>query len=360
MCVGFGTHSRSRVEAPGFSFERVLPIFAGADILFGNCECTLSETGRQPGAYHSVQMRGQRDDVTGLKSAGFTVLNVANNHSMQHGRAPFIETVRMLEESGIAVCGLRAADCRAAVPASVERNGLDVAFLGYSLRPRQYFTDEPLYAEGDREHIIADVRHARDRHDAVVVSLHWGDEFVDTPSPEEVSLAHAVMDAGAALIVGHHPHVLRGVERYGRGFIVYSLGNFVCDMTWDERMRESAVLRCTLTPDGVSELELVPVRINGDCRPEPLVGDRRAALDRRIAALSDQFLNPTPAAPSDGARDYERVAGQALRDERRRAHRHFLQNLHRYPKGIVLQQLRTFVRNRFADRKRHSEIPGRS
>ena len=279
---------------------------------------------------------------------------------MQHGSAPFLETVRMIEESGIAVCGLRAADGRAAVPASVERNGLDVAFLGYSLRPRQYFTDEPLYAEGDREHIIADVRHARDRHDAVVVSLHWGDEFVDTPSPEEVSLAHAVMDAGAALIVGHHPHVLRGIERYGRGFIVYSLGNFVCDMTWDERMRESAVLRCTLTPDGVSELELVPVRINGDCRPEPLAGDRRARLERRIAALSDQLHNLRATAPPDEARGYRWVAEQALRDERRKAHRYFLRNLHRYPSGILVQQLRTFVRNRLADRWGSTANSGRS
>ena len=91
------------------------------------------------------------------------------------------------------------------------------------------------------------------------------------PHPADVQLAHAIVDAGADLIVGHHPHVLRGVERYRQGWIVYSLGNFVCDMLWDEELRETAICECRLTAAGLEDVRLIPVRINDDCQPVPLV-----------------------------------------------------------------------------------------
>jgi poly-gamma-glutamate synthesis protein (capsule biosynthesis protein) len=348
LCTGFGTHSRFKSRTPDFAFERVTSLFSGSDILFGNLECTLSEFGRRPGDYHSIQMRGHESYLHGLTSAGFQVLNVANNHSMQHGKQPFLETARLLRDNGIAVCGVGSTDYRHAVTEVVRANDLDVAFLGYSLRPRQYFTESPLYAEGKRESILADVRAAR-AGDVVVVSLHWGDEFIERPSPEDVALAHDIMDAGADLIIGHHPHVLRGVEKYGRGYIVYSLGNFVCDMLWDERMRESAIVRCRLSRDGASDLTLVPVRIGDDYRPAPLDNSQAAAIERRLEVLSDAIGTPT-AAFADELTQYHADADAALRWERRKAHRYFLRNAHHFPVGILIQQLTNFARNRLAER----------
>ena len=137
------------------------------------------------------------------------------------------------------------------LPVSITVAGVGLTFLGYSLRPRQYFTEEPLYAEGREDGILSDVRAARGESDVVIVSLHWGEEFIDRPSPDDVRLAHAIVDGGADLIIGHHPHVLRGVERRGRGWIVYSLGNFVCDMHWEEPLRETAKTR-HIRPSGNS------------------------------------------------------------------------------------------------------------
>jgi gamma-polyglutamate biosynthesis protein CapA len=356
LCAGFGGHSRFRSRPPGYAFEHVLPLLRDNDILFGNLECTLSESGRRPGNYQSIQMRGHEAYLDGLTAAGFHVLNVANNHSLQHGRTPFLETADLLRGAGIGICGLGASDYRRAVPAIVRARDLDVAFLGYSLRPRQYFTEAPLYAEGDREHILADVRAAR-THDVVVVSLHWGDEFFERPSPADIALAHDIMDAGADLIVGHHPHVLRGVEQYGRGYIVYSLGNFVCDMLWDERMRQSAILRCRLSREGTRDLTLVPVRIGDDYRPAP-VDDARAAVARsHLAALSDALAKARTSGSSEPMAQYERAADDALRDERRKAHRYFLRNAYRFPFGLLVQQFATFARNRLAER---GLLPGRA
>lgn len=351
LCAGFGTHSRCRGEPPAFPFRYVQPLLEGADILFGNLECTLSALGLRPRDYHSVQMRGQPGYVAALKAARFDVLNHANNHSMQHGAETFLDTVRMLQEAGIEVCGVAASDYRSAVPAIVERNGLNVAFLGYSLRPRQYFTREPLYAEGCRRSILADLVSARRTSDAVVVSLHWGDEFIDRPSAEDVDLAHDIMDAGAHLVIGHHPHVLRGIEPYGHGYIVYSLGNFVCDMLWNEPLRESAILECRVTAEKVTELKLIPLRIGDDCRPAPLAGTAAAALTRRIDGLSAALAGRGAHRAGEGEiADYRRAADLAHREERRKAHRYFLRNVARFPPGLLVQQIVTWGRNRLAER----------
>ncbi len=349
LCTGFGTHSRTRRKPPAFPFEHVSDVLGGADLRFGNLECTLSERGLRPNDYHSVQMRGHAGYVAGLVDAGFHVLNVANNHSMQHGPGPFEDTLNMLGDAGIGVCGVAQGSTSRAVLTTVQ--DLRVAFLGYSLRPRQYFTEPPLYAEGSREGIVADVRAARSTCDILVVSLHWGDEFIDRPSPADVQLAHAVVDAGADLIVGHHPHVLRGLERYGRGWIVYSLGNFVCDMLWGEELRETAICECRITKAGVEDVRLIPVRINDDCQPVPLSGEAATRLERRLATLSTALTRPEASSTAPGAAaDYEVAAHRAHAGERARSHRYFLRNVFRFPPRILAAQVTTYVRNRLAER----------
>lgn len=351
LCAGFGTHSRFRARGPAAAFEHVASVLSEADLLFGNLECTLSQQGLRKSDYHSIQMRGHPAYLDGLKEIGFDVLNHANNHSLQHGEESFRETVRMLQAAGISTCGVGADDFRVCTPTFIERNGMKVGFLGYSLRPRQYFVQPPLYAEGYEEHILDDVRRARAASDCVVVSLHWGDEFIDRASPDDVKLARAIIDAGASLIVGHHPHVLRGVERRGNGYIVYSLGNFVCDMIWDEPLRETAVLRCRLTPQGVEDLALIPVRINDDYQPVPLQGAAASKLSARLGKLSARLQ-----AVADGrevaetSAEYQHAAEEAHRLSRAKSHRYFLRKAYRFPPRIVVQQLATFVRNRLAER----------
>ncbi len=349
LCAGFGVHSQARRQSPGFMFDHVREVLARADLRFGNLECTLSEHGLVPNAYHSVQMRGQASYLQGLVDAGFHVLNHANNHSMQHGPAPFTDTVRMLEDAGIAVCGVKGPG-RTSAAVHRDVNGLRVTFLGYSLRPRQYFTEEPLYAEGLDEDILADVRAARSGCHVLIVSLHWGDEFIQRPAPSEVRLARAIIDAGADAIIGHHPHVLRGVERHGRGWIVYSLGNFVCDMLWDEPLRETAICECRLTPAGVEDVRLLPMRINDRCQPVPLLGAAAADLEARVAALGRGLVTAEGGAAVEGPDRYEVEAETALSIQRARSHRYFLRNAYRFPPGILVAQLKTYVRNRLTER----------
>ena len=199
--------------------------------------------------------------------------------------------------------------------------------------------------------MLADVRALRPTCDVLVVSLHWGDEFIDRPSPADVQLAHALVDGGTDLIVGHHPHVLRGVERYGRGWIVYSLGNFVCDMLWGEDLRETAICECRLTSTGVEDVRLIPARINDECQPVPLSGEAGARLGRRLAALGAALARPEAGSTAqEAAAEYDAAAYRAHSGQRSRSHRYFLRNAFRFPPRILAGQLTTYVRNRLAER----------
>lgn len=351
MCVGFGAFSRFRQESPLFPFQKVLPVLRRSDLLFGNLECTHSGHSRRDHDYHSVQMRGEARLVDALPEAGFGVVNVANNHSLQHGNDAFRDTVSMIQRAGLGCCGL-AADPLAtrAVPLVRSVNGLRIGFLGYSLRPRQYFEHVPLYAEGHADEMLRDVEALARQVEAVVVSVHWGEEFIQEPAPGEIALARRLVDAGAMLVIGHHPHVLRGIEHYGRGCIAYSLGNFVCDMVWDESLRTSAVLECELTPEGVRNVALTPVYINDDFQPEPLTG---AAAERTLASLAEMSsaIAGTPATDDpEASADYARRADAVHRGIRAKSHRFFLARFWRYPKVMLLQQLATYARNRVHER----------
>lgn len=351
MCVGFGAFSRFHREEPLFPFRKVLPVLRRAELLFGNLECTHSAQSLRDRDYHSVQMRGEARLVDALPGAGFKVVNVANNHSLQHGNNSFLDTVSMIQRAGLGCCGL-AADPLAtrAMPHVATVNGLSVGFLGYSLRPRQYFEHVPLYAEGHGDEMVRDVEALARQVDAVVVSVHWGEEFIQEPAPSEIALARRLVDAGAMLVIGHHPHVLRGIEHHGRGCIAYSLGNFVCDMVWDDTLRASAVLECELTPEGVRNVALVPVCINDDFQPEPLTG---AAAERALASLAEMSSAIAQAPATDDAEvnaEYARRADAVHRQIRAKSHRFFLAQFWRYPKVMLLQQLATYARNRLHER----------
>jgi poly-gamma-glutamate synthesis protein (capsule biosynthesis protein) len=354
LCVGFGAYSRFRSRPPIYPFQHALAELQSADVLFGNLECPFSDPALSDGSWASMQMRGDPRHVEGVRAAGFRVMNLANNHSMHHGRQPFLETVRLLEAHGIAPCGVSSSDHRVGTLQIVHVKGIAIGFLGYSLRPRQHFDYNPLYTEGDSAGIMRDVRDAKTRADVVVVSLHWGEEFVDRPSAADVRLARAIIDAGAHLIVGHHPHVVRGIETYRHGIIVYSLGNFVGDMAWEPRLRETFIFKCRIGRSGVSAPAFTPVWINDQYQPEVLTGTRATVLERRIQNLSAALAEHRPVSADANGEGYQQLADVALREHRKQSHRHFLSNLYRYPPRVVAQQIRAYVRRNLATRDAHA------
>jgi poly-gamma-glutamate capsule biosynthesis protein CapA/YwtB (metallophosphatase superfamily) len=246
-----------QAQGPGIVFAGVQSAFDSADILVGNLECTLTTGGEaQPKTY---TFAAPPETSKALSLAGFDLLDLANNHSMDFGSQGLIDTRNNLAQYGIATvgAGLNAAEARA--PVFIERNGLRVAFLAVADIPPEYrgfdahawiATDTtPGIAWAYTDQITADVKAAKAQADVVIVLLHAGHESKTEIMFEQAQEAHAAIDAGAALVIGAHPHVLQQIKLYHGGLIAYSLGNFVFD-EFDGKENMTAILHVVLTPAG--------------------------------------------------------------------------------------------------------------
>lgn len=249
-----------------YPFSQVKQELRSGDILFGNLECEIGEVGRPVPKIYSFS--APEEAAKELKRQSFTVLSLANNHTFDRGRLGLVRTMEVLQREGIAWTGAGRTLKEAQQPAIIERNGLRVAFLAYSdWNPETYLTlpDRPSIALADEVTIAADVMTAKAHSDAVVVSIHWGSERVSKPTSRQRALARIAIDAGADVILGHHPHVRQPVEWYHGKPIFYSLGNFIFDQ---HGVRASngwlAVLRLSKTGIQIEKLGQVEIR---ECQP---------------------------------------------------------------------------------------------
>jgi poly-gamma-glutamate synthesis protein (capsule biosynthesis protein) len=271
---------RLLAEGPSAPFAALSASLTQADILVGNLECVITERGApQPKAYVFAAPAAA---VQSLALAGFDVVGLANNHSLDYGADGLLDMLPRLSQAGIAVVGAGPDAAAARAPAIIERNGVRVAFLAYVDVPVEGRTgfdtrrwiagpDMPGLAWADPGEIAADVAAARASADVVVVLLHFGLEGRPQVTAEQETLARGAIDAGAALVLGAHPHVLQPVEQYGGGFIAYSLGNFVFD-GFDLPANYTAIFSARLTPRGVDSYDWVPAVVDGGF-PRPATPD---------------------------------------------------------------------------------------
>ncbi|MCL5996610.1 MAG: CapA family protein [Chloroflexi bacterium] len=281
-------------DATASPFAAPAPILQRADITVGNLECALGTSGKR--ARKTYTFLGPPAAAASLADAGFDVLSLANNHSLDYGTTALDETMRLLDAAGIQHAGAGSDEAAAHRPATLEVRGLRLAFLAYVNTPAEgSFAAATWSARGNRpgvawavpKRIAADVAAARQAADLVIVLLHSGYENAQNPSQIQRVAAHAAIDAGAALVIGAHPHVLQGVEYYGSGVIAYSLGNFVFDGLYGRS--ETAILHVTLGRTGVRAIEWTPVVLRNG-RPQPATGRQASAIRRRIERLSAMTL----------------------------------------------------------------------
>ena len=286
-----GVLARMRGSSPIYPFEKVIDLLRPADISFVNLECQLASSGR-PTPGKEVLFRSPPEAVLGLVEAGIDVVSLANNHSLDYGPAALLETMDALAHCGIAFVGAGFSRRSAYRPAYIKVKDRIVAFLAYSWR--FYLSVEadegsPGVAVLSEEALRRGIPEARRWADYVVVSCHWGWEYVERPTEEDVKLAHLAIDLGADLVVGHHPHVIQPVERYKNGLICYSLGNFVFDQR-RPGTREGLMLRAYLEGEGLAGAELIPVMIDPEeFRPYPATGAEARAILDRLKRLSKGF-----------------------------------------------------------------------
>lgn len=250
-------------------FEMVKKYFKDKDILFGNLETVLSNCGRK--AEKAALLHVSSDKVRYLKDAMFDILNVANNHIMDLGLEGFNETLGVLNINNLKFIGAGNQRFKQSY-IIIEKENLKFGFLGYSEGRVKYTKEEVFINAIDEDKIedkiINDIKKLKSQQcDIIVISIHWSIENVFYPSPKQIKLARNTIKDGATLVLGHHPHVVQGIEKYKNGLIVYSLGNFQFNTNLREKTRKSIILSVEISKNGIEDYEIIPVRINEDFLP---------------------------------------------------------------------------------------------
>lgn len=274
-----------------YPFAATVSALKNGDIAVGNLETPIALNGTE---FKNKKFRFKTDPraATALKRAGFSILTLANNHMLDFGDDGLRETIYNLDHQGIQHSGAGETLAMARREALVNCNGGKIAFLAYSLTyPEEFYAGNKRAgtAPGFQPYYQEDIARARTVADYVVVSFHWGMEKAVMPKSYQVAAAHRAVDAGADLVLGHHPHVLQGIEHYKGSVIFYSLGNYAFgSLSSSDR---SVIARVTLD-NGVKEVELIPLNVlNSEVRFQPrlLTGKKGQEVINRLNTMSKEM-----------------------------------------------------------------------
>ncbi len=271
-----------KIQANGAAsiLAKAAPLLTGADLRFCNLECPLSDSG--PRAPMQLMFRADPAAVDVLKRGGIDVVSLANNHTRNSGKQALYNTIDVLDANGIKWAGALGEYQAEPAPTRLTVGSLDVGFLAYT----QFPPSDALINERTLDDVCAQVREAAEACELLFVSVHWGDEYRREPTGWQVRWGHALVDSGADVVLGHHPHVLEGVEVYRGKVICYSLGNFVFDQRDVEAM-ESAVFRVEYLPGTGLQVVVRPVWIpRATFAPEPCLKERGRGILERVRRLS--------------------------------------------------------------------------
>lgn len=269
-------------NGPAYFFQNVKSIFEADDLTIVNMEGTLTEeTARQDKTY---AFKGPAEYTQILTDGDVEAANLANNHSHDYGDKSYTDTIAALDAAGITNFGYD----RTAV---MDVNGVKVGLVG---------TYELAEGMGCEDEMISNIKSVEDQGaQIVIVSFHWGIERENYPTENQVNLAHSAIDNGADLVLGHHPHVLEGIEVYNGKNIVYSLGNFCFGGNSNPSDKDTMIFQQTFTVQDGELVEdnvtnIIPCSISSDSsynnyQPTPLEGDEADRVKGRIDEYSSGF-----------------------------------------------------------------------
>lgn len=278
-----------------FPFANVKDSLSRFDVVFVNLESQLSDqNGRTEHPHNNLIFTGPPAGGFSLKRGGVTIVSTANNHALDFGVKALKETNRFLDQAGVLHIGTSEDSTGLYTPVVVERKGIRVAFFACTdVMNFEQSSWKKNVAEADTGKLLPAIRGIRDSVDAVVVSYHGGEEYADHPTRRTREFARQVIDGGADVFLGHHPHVPYGLELYGGKYIVHSLGNFVFrqpDRYWTQRSYGfSFVIEKDAKETRIVSVRCIPVRVG--FQPAFATGQHEIdTIMERIAAFSTQSI----------------------------------------------------------------------
>ena len=266
-------------------FSAVVHILKSTDLVVANLENPLTNGGNR--VKGKCTLRGSPNWAGVMRDIGVHLISLANNHMMDYGQEGLLNTIRALNSAGLEYVGAGKNRKEAYAPKLMKIKKTSIAFIARTSvivsSPSYAGESQPGVAYLDIEETKRNIKACKDQADLVILLIHWGLEEYHYPPPHQRILAKELIEAGADLILGHHPHVLQGVEVIGKSFVAYSLGNFVFDdIYWsfvDEEgqqqyrivkltrdKRKGAILRVKLSEKRFESYDFLPTYIRSDGR----------------------------------------------------------------------------------------------
>ncbi len=309
---GHGPKTFIKTRSP---FSKVNELFQNADFVIGNLEAALTDVNLCPEEPESVVLRGSPRDAHILTSANFRVLQVANNHTVQHGDEGFEETVSVLRANGIEPVGLNGQSVHV-----IEVKGRRIGFLSASDVPDNTNKCQSKYQKLDDD-FLNRVKNSVAKVDHLFVLFHWGLESSTEKMAYQVSMSSMLKNLGVRGVIGQHPHLFYEVTCDDDFVFAPSLGNFVFDLAWDKRLLKTGILDLVISDDKVHAwIWPVSIRQNG-CLPS--VSSERVAVKTKLKL-------------------YE--LGSSMTGEQARKTKYFIMNIF---KGDTRLKLKFFLRKIF-------------
>ena len=288
--------ARFKEDPEAFRFPEIAKILEPYDIVFANLENPVALGGSpHPVQNPDVCFRAHPESLQVLENLGVCAVSVGNNHLLDYGAEALTETLDHLTARGIAWSGAGRSYAEANRPLELEVRGHKVAIFSHcfvlSASTERATKTKPGVADHKIGRLLKGIRSFRARGYDVHVSVHWGIEYVFFPISYQVRWARKMIDAGAALIIGHGPHYPQGFEEYRGGRIIYSLGNFIFDEPQKFSQR-SFIYGTRIEPSGLAGNEIYPVHAV-DGLPRVVHGRDRQRLIGLLDALSRRYRKMT-------------------------------------------------------------------
>jgi poly-gamma-glutamate synthesis protein (capsule biosynthesis protein) len=286
------------IDEKGYSYVwgDLLQNIRSNDVNVINLETTLTHSDKR--VEKVFNFKASPDKVASLQEARVTIANVANNHILDFSEAGLLETLRTLKKAGILYAGAGANRQEATAPALLTRKGFRIGMLGFTdnepgwkAGPGKSGTNYiDINRETDRQEALGAIDRLRKQADLVIVSIHWGPNMQEHPSPLFIEFAQRMIDHGADIIHGHSAHISQGIEVYKNKLILYDTGDFVDDYAVDPLLKNNHSFLYTVTvgAQGIMSLRLVPVLIS-HYQVNRAKGDNYRWSMQRVQQLSAQF-----------------------------------------------------------------------
>lgn len=272
------------VGEPSYFFRNVKPIFENDDLTIVNLEgpLTTSEDLQEK----EFSFKGRPEYTRILTEGSVEAVNLANNHSYDYGEQGYQDTIQNVENAGITSFGYERI-------ALLDVKGVKVGLAGI------YVLKDGMERESQlKEHIVSLKQQGAQ---LVIVSFHWGSEKENYPDDIQVSLAHTAVDNGADLVIGHHPHVLQGIEKYNGKYIVYSLANFCFGGNSNPSDKDTMIFQQTFTIQNQDvakddNIQIIPCSVSSESsynnyQPTAAEGEEKTRIQGKIDQFSSGLLN---------------------------------------------------------------------